>query len=80
MTEEEFNYILKNQSNWAEEYRKMQEDRQAVRRILNRRHLSKQAKSKEWIINQLLHSLQIGELELIENLANKGFRHLDLFE
>jgi len=81
MDEKMFNYILKNQNKWKEQFDEQHEERQAIRRILNRKQISKQSKSKDWIKNELIKSLQLGELEeLKETLADKGFRQLDLFE
>lgn len=76
-----FNYILQNQTKWGEQYKAQHEERQSIRRILNRRQISKQAKSKDWIKNELIKSLQLGELEELEEcLEGKGFRKLFLFE
>ena len=81
MDEKMFNYILKNQNKWKEQFDEQHEERQAIRRILHRKQISKQSKSKDWIKNELIKSLQLGELEeLKETLADKGFRQLDLFE
>jgi hypothetical protein len=80
MDNELFNCILKNQSKWGEEYRQQEEEMMKIRRILNRKFISKQSKSKEWIKNELIKSLQIGELELIENLSSKGFHRLDFLQ
>jgi hypothetical protein len=80
MNKELFNYILQNQRKWAEQYRRQEEEKANIRRILNRKFISKQAKSEDWIKEELIKSLKIGELELIENLVGKGFDRLDFLE
>jgi hypothetical protein len=80
MNNELFNYISKNQSKWAEQYRKQEAEKASIRRILNRKFISKQAKSGDWIKEELIKSLKIGELELIENLSSKGFGRLDFLQ
>ena len=80
MNNELFLYILKNQRKWELEYRQQKVDIKEIRKILNRKWESKCIKSKDWIKNELIKSLQIGELELIDCLAERGFHHLDLFE
>jgi hypothetical protein len=61
-----FNIILRNQKNWANEYNLQEEQKKNVRKIIARKYKSKQSKSVEWIRNELLNSLQLGELELLE--------------
>jgi hypothetical protein len=74
-----FQYILQNQNKWSEEYRRQEAERENIRRILNRKFISKQAKSGDWIKEELIKSLKVGELELIENLVGKGFDRLDFY-
>jgi hypothetical protein len=74
-----FQYLLQNQNKWSEEYRRQEVERENIRRILNRKFISKQAKSGDWIKEELIKSLKVGELELIENLAGKGFDRLDFY-
>ena len=80
MDKDLFNYILQNQQKWATEYRRQEEERQAIRRLLNRKWKAKSFRSKDWIKNELIKSLKVEELELIDCLADRGFHHLDLFE
>jgi hypothetical protein len=77
MDENTFQYLLRNQDKWAFEYRKQEKTKATIRRILNRKFSSKQGKSIDWIKNELIKSLEIGELELKESLEDKGFDRLD---
>jgi hypothetical protein len=80
MNNELFNYISKNQSKWAAQYRQQETEKANIRKILNRKWVSKSFRSNDWIKEELIKSLKIGELELIEKLSSKGFGRLDFLQ
>jgi hypothetical protein len=79
MTEEFFRLLVENQSKWAEQYKKQEEERKKIQTILNRKWISKSFRDRDWIKKELIKSLQTNEQELRTTLLNKGFHPQNIF-
>lgn len=74
MDNEYFLYLINNQSKWADEYRRQNEIRKDIIKIISRKYRSKGENTEAEIKENFLKSYYIDEIEIIENPLGKGFQ------
>ena len=74
MDNEYFLYLINNQSKWAEEYRRQNEIRKDIIKIISRKYRSKGENTEAEIKENFLKTYYIDQLTFIENPSGKGFR------